>query len=501
MASGLVTIEQKKRNGKTPWYRSPKVIRHGVMAFFFLFLLHVAYDHQVKGGGPRGTPSVEAYCPFGGLESLYQFLTTGGFIRRIEPSSLILFIALMLLTLIASRGFCGWICPFGSVQEWLGLLGKKIFRKKYNPTGKWDRALRYLKYVILAIIIGFTWYLGTLVFRPYDPFLAFFHLGKGIDELPWAYGVLGVVIIGSLWIERFFCKYACPLGAVLGILGKVGLTKIHRDEADCKSCNLCQKKCHAHVDFLSTTTIRDAECNHCMDCVVDCPKPNVLTLRGPRWRFSHPVYATMLVAGLFLLVGASQMAGKWQTKPAMVSFTNAKGKPEPENIRGWMHLKEISEGFGVPLADLYRGTGLPASVPPTTRLNNIAKDYNLKFEPDKVREIVRAHLDGKPIVPPAAEKSPAAAAPAKPKAKEPGKKQDPQQHGSGEEPEVKGFMTLNEVAMKTGVPKDYLLKTLGLPATIDGRKPVREWMHEHGKTVQDLREAVVQFKKVAQRNQ
>lgn len=69
------------------------------------------------GGGPRGSASVEAYCPFGGLESLYQFLTTGGFIRRIEPAAVILFAALVLLTLLASRGFCGWICPFGSLQD------------------------------------------------------------------------------------------------------------------------------------------------------------------------------------------------------------------------------------------------------------------------------------------------------------------------------------------------------------------------------------------------
>jgi hypothetical protein len=126
------------------------------MIFFFLFLLHVAYDHQVKGGGPRGTPSVEAYCPFGGLESLYQFLTTGGFVRRIEPSAFIVFAALVVLTPFASRGFCGWICPFGSVQEWIGVLRKKLFKKRFNPTGAWDRRLRYLKYVILAVIIGVT---------------------------------------------------------------------------------------------------------------------------------------------------------------------------------------------------------------------------------------------------------------------------------------------------------------------------------------------------------
>jgi len=198
------------------------------MAFFFLFLLHVAYDHQAKGGGPRGTPSVKAYCPFGGIESLYQFLTTGGFIRRIEPSAMIMLADLVLLTLAFGRGFCGWIGPFGSIQEWLGLLGKRIFRKKFNPAGAWDRVLRYLKYVILAVIIALTWHMGTLLFRDYDPFLAFLHLGKGIDELPWAYAALGLVLIGSLYIERFFCKYACPLGAVLGILGRVGLTKEQR---------------------------------------------------------------------------------------------------------------------------------------------------------------------------------------------------------------------------------------------------------------------------------
>lgn len=476
-SSSLTQITCKPKRKK--WYQSPKVLRHSVMAFFFLFLLHVAYDHQVKGGGPRGTPSVEAYCPFGGLESLYQFLTTGGFVRRIEPSAMILFVALVLLTLVASRGFCGWICPFGSLQEWLGVLGRKIFRKRFNPTGKVDRALRYLKYVVLAVIMALTWHMGTLVFRDYDPFLAFFHLGKGIDELPWAYTVLGVVLLGSLYIERFFCKYACPLGAVLGILGKVGLTRVRRDPTDCKSCNLCQKKCHAHIDFLSTTTIRSAECNHCMDCVVDCPKPNVLSVRGPGWKFSHPVYASMLVAGLLLLIGTSQLAGKWQTKPPAVSFADKFGKLDPENIRGWMTLAEISSGYGIPTERLYAEAGIPKHVQPASRLNKVASTYRIKFEPDQVRTIVRNHLEGKPSG------VPVAARPAAPAGKD---------HGSEEEPEVKGFMTLNEISIKTGVPKEYLLKALNLPPDINGRLPVRDWMHDHGKSVGDLREAVTQYR-------
>jgi len=489
MSSGLINIGSKARPAAKKWYRSPKTLRHGVMAFFFLFLLHIAYDHQVKGGGPRGTPSIEAYCPFGGVENLYQFLTTGGFIRRIEPSAMIMFFALLLLTLLFSRGFCGWICPFGSVQEWLGLLGNKIFKKRFNPTGRWDGILRYLKYAVLAGIIVLTWHTGSLVFRNYDPFLAFFHLGRGVEELPWAYAALGVALLGSLYIERFFCKYACPLGALLGIAGKVGLTKVQRDAEGCNECNLCQKKCHAHVDFLSATIIRSAECNQCMDCVVDCPKPNVLSIRGPRLRFSHSVYALMLVAGLLLFVGTSQLAGKWQTKAAAPSYTNAGGRLDPDSIRGWMTLAEISTAYGLPVDQLCRSAGIPGQVPPSARLNTIARDYRVEFEADKVREVVRSFLAGKPVAPPPA---PVVGQAAKPGASE---EKGETHHKSGDgEQEIKGFMTLNEIALKTGVPKGYVLKSLGLPESTDGRKPVRDWMHEQGKSIQDLRDVVKQYR-------
>lgn len=467
----------------TPWYKSRKMVRHAVMLFFFLFLSHVAIEHLLKGGGPRGTPSVEAYCPFGGLESLYQFITTGGFIRRIEPSAMLLLVAVILLTLIASRGFCGWICPFGSLQEWVGMLGRRIFKKRFNPTGAWDRALRYLKYVILAVIISLTWHTGSLVFRDYDPFLAFFHFGKGIDEMPWAYAALGVTLVGSLIIERFFCKYACPLGAVLGIVGKIGLTKIERDPAGCKECNLCHQKCNARVDFLSSTSIRSAECNQCLDCVVDCPCPGVLSVKGPRWRLSHPGFAALLIVSLAVFVTTSKLSGKWRTKPEVISFTDPAGKLDPENIRGWMTLQEVSDGYNVPLERLYEACGIPARVPASTPLNRVAGEYEVEFRPDSMREYVREFVSGEAsgLEPRAGKKL----------RSEAGKKES---HAGGEGQEVRGFMTLNEISLKTGVPKDFLFTYLGVPSTIDPRKPVREWIHEHGKTIQDLRDAVAEYR-------
>jgi len=462
-----------------------RLVRHGVMLFFFLFLLHVAYDHQVKGGGPKGAPSVEAYCPFGGLENLYYFLTTGGYIRRIEPSAMIMFGALLVLTLLFSRGFCGWVCPFGSLQEWIGMLGRRIFKNRYNPTGRWERRLRYLKYVILLVIIALTWRLGALVFRAYDPFLAFFHLGQGIAEMPWAYAALGVVLIGSLKYERFFCKYACPLGAVIGILGKVGITKIHRASDGCKECNLCQKQCFAHIDFLKTDVITDAECNHCLDCTVHCPKPNVLTLRGLGWNLSHSAYAALLLTGLFAFIGTSKLAGYWRTKPEWVKLTNGAGRLDVEQIRGWMTLSEISSGYGIPLEELYRRAKIPTQVAAETRLNQVAKNYQIEFEAETVRDAVRNFLAtprgsdraGREAAKPASPQSEKSAAVTK-----------------GQEPEIKGYMTLNEVALKTGVPKEWLIRRLGLPANVDPRKPLREWMHDAGMSIQDVRQIVDDYR-------
>lgn len=489
------------RQAKSAWYRSPRVIHQVVMIFFFLFLLHVAYDHQVQGGGPKGTPSIEAYCPFGGVENLYQFLTTGGYIRHIEPSAMILMGAVLLLTLIFSRGFCDWICPFGSVQERLGLLGRKIFGKSYNPAGPWERRLRYLKYVGLGVIIVFTWRLGTLVFRPYDPFLAFFHLGNGFSEMPYAYAALGGVLLGSLKYGRFFCKYACPLGAVIGVTGKLGLTKIVRSDEGCKGCNLCQNKCFAHVDFLGTNTITDAECNHCMDFVVHCPRPNVLSLKGAGWSFSHGTYAALLVAGLLTTVGLSQMWGKWRTQAAMAGYTNAAGKPDPGQIRGWMTLADVGDGYRIPLQALYAGAKLPVAVDPATRLNQVGRKYKLDFEPDSIRKVVAATLGGS-----SEERAPEAApdpkAAGEPAEKAPGKAAEPQGRAeapgkaqAGGDAEVKGFMSLNEIADKTGAPPAFILKSLQISDPVDASLPVREWMHSRDKGIQDIRNAVAEYRK------
>jgi hypothetical protein len=142
----------------------------------------------------------------------------------------------------------------------------------------------------------------------------------------------------------------------------------------------------------------------------------------------------------------------------------------------------------------------------------VAKTYNLDFEPEALRETVAQMLVNKstpvsPVSQVAAAAGEPAAVPAKPAqlTTEPGRQprdaqkahtpKEPGSGGSAEDPEVKGFMTLNEIALKTGVPKDSILRKLELPQDIDGCTPVREWMHDRSKSIQDLRDAVEQYRK------
>lgn len=99
--------------------------------------------------------SLHAICPFGGVATLYEFITTGSFIQKIHNSSFILMILGVITALLLGTIFCGYLCPFGTFQEWIGKLGKKLFPKKYNQIvpKKLDHVLRYLRYVVLIMVL------------------------------------------------------------------------------------------------------------------------------------------------------------------------------------------------------------------------------------------------------------------------------------------------------------------------------------------------------------
>jgi polyferredoxin len=255
-----------------------------IQIFFFVLIAFIAVNHTLVENGGQGFPflaqaSVHALCPFGGVVTIYQYVTAGTYLPKIQPSSLVLMWVGLLLALLFGPVLCGWVCPFGTFQEWFGKLGRKLFRRKYNHfvhSGV-DRVLRYARYLVLVWVVYATAISASLIFADYDPYFALFHFWTG--EL--AIGglvLLGVTVVGSLFVERPWCKYACPYGALLGIFNLFRVFRIVRREGTCKACNACNNACPMNIPVSELTVVRDHQCITCMECTTEASCPAASTV-------------------------------------------------------------------------------------------------------------------------------------------------------------------------------------------------------------------------------
>lgn len=249
--------------------------RHIVQALFFVFISAFAVNRVFASSGAALLPflpsvSLHSVCPFGGVASVATLALNGTLVRKITEGTMIFSGTILLMTLILGPVFCSHVCPLGTLQEWIGRLGRKIFKKRYNTfiPGKLHNVLKYLKYVSLALVIWMTYDAARLVFANVDPYYAMYHFLTGTATTG-SLIVLGVTVTASLFMERPWCKYACPYGALLGLVGKLSPFKIRRDEGSCTGCTVCDNKCPMNIDLSCKKTIRDAQCIRCMDCVVD----------------------------------------------------------------------------------------------------------------------------------------------------------------------------------------------------------------------------------------
>jgi len=262
-----------------------KPIRTSIQIFFFILVLLISVGHALEETGVsipliKGA-SLHAVCPFGGVVSIYQYLTAGSFTQKIHESSFILMILVFLTAILFGPVFCGWICPFGSFQEWVGKIGRKIFKRKYNNfvPGKVDRILRYLRYAVLLWVIIMTAVSTKLVFSDYDPYYALFNFWTG-EVAVTGFIALGVILVLSLFVERPFCKYACPYGAVLGLSNLFRIFKIRRNKSTCISCAACADACPMNIEVSSAKNVLDHQCISCFACTSDdaCPVPETVLI-------------------------------------------------------------------------------------------------------------------------------------------------------------------------------------------------------------------------------
>lgn len=265
-----------------------RLVQFGV----FLFIAAIAVRHLLIGEtGTIITASWEAYCPMGGLETLYKYITTGGsFVSHAHLSNVIVLVAALAVALLARNAFCGWICPFGFIQDMVNSFSVfvqkrvpgirkavKTLKQRGAKLAVLDRYLRFLKYGVLIWAVGGAATYGFMVFRDYDPWAALWNL----LELSLAGGtvVLAVVLIASLFVERPWCRYACPLGAATGLLGSLSPFYLKREAESCKSCAVCTRACPMGLPVHTATTIKSVDCIGCLECVDECPREGALTLK------------------------------------------------------------------------------------------------------------------------------------------------------------------------------------------------------------------------------
>lgn len=266
--------------------RKPK-LRIIIQIFFFLLIALIAVNHTLAESG-KGIPlvaeaSLHGVCPFGGVVSIYNLLTAGTFVKKVHESSLVLMYIVFASALLMGPLFCGWICPFGTFQEWISRIGRKIFGKKHNRfiPYKYDKYLRFSRYLVLIWVLFMTARSGQLLFADIDPYYALFQFWTGEVAIS-GFIFLIVVALLSLFVERPFCKYFCPYGAVLGLFNLFRIIPLKRNAKTCISCGKCDKSCPMNIPVSTSGTVGDHQCISCYQCTSedgDCPVPATLEFR------------------------------------------------------------------------------------------------------------------------------------------------------------------------------------------------------------------------------
>ncbi len=349
--------------------RRASLVRWSILGIILVGSLVLNYLHSTGG---VIYPSVHAICPYGGVENLWAWLSARANISKIFSGTMVLFFLTAVFAAIFKRSFCGNVCPFGALQELITL----PFPKQRIPT-KADRPLRWLKYVILALSAVMAWVTATLWLSPFDPWAALAHIynpAEMLAEYTIGAAVLLLIVLASLFISRFFCKYLCPAGALYALVGKISPLRIERDPKTCIGCGECSRQCPMDIDVQHLETVRSGECISCMRCVDVCPGSGRMIAAKAGRRMLKPLAAIALsVAVFFGSLAILDAAGLYRVSlPSIESVAQGGERIRVDDLRGSMTVAEGAIYTGMTLEQFRTLMDIPASVPADTQLKSVA---------------------------------------------------------------------------------------------------------------------------------
>lgn len=301
------------RNKTSNWPKN--LLQWGSLAALVVFLSGLAAKVFTK----MPAPDPEAYCPMGGIQAFVTYLVRGSLPCSMSSLQILMGLALAAAVILFSKLFCAYLCPVGTIEDLLTKLRNKLKLISFRPRrGDFiDTLLRLVKYCLLFWIFYMTATASELFCKNLDPYYAVATGFKGEITLWMSIVTLALVILGGLFVDRFWCRYICPLGAasntlkfwlpialvvliyvVLQALGvhinwfwllaaiclvgyllevfkgdsRMQLLYVVKEENACTHCGLCNKKCPMAVDVdRSGAKVTSVDCMLCGECVNACP--------------------------------------------------------------------------------------------------------------------------------------------------------------------------------------------------------------------------------------
>lgn len=331
MATVTGQAPRRARRARTAFARRvadrSQLLRRAFQFFFIALNLWIGAEFYLfvryweSGGHTPFVPrpaGVEGWLPIAGLMNLKAWIETGR-APAIHPAAAILLGTFLLVSWLLRKSFCSWLCPIGTLSEYLWRVGRHVFGRNFRLPRWADIPLRSLKYLLLGF---FVWAIGGMSAAAIEAFMRSpYGLIADVKMLNFfrhlsttAAVVLAVLALLSLLVQNFWCRYLCPYGALVGLASLASPLRIRRDPVTCIDCARCAKACPAWLPVDRLLQVRSAECTGCLECVAVCPVAGALELGAPRRR---RVPAWAMAAGIALLfigvVGWAKLTGRWET--------------------------------------------------------------------------------------------------------------------------------------------------------------------------------------------
>lgn len=193
-------------------------------------------------------------------------LLIGGLYSLVRPA----FVVLLPLAFLAGNFFCGWFCPFGTIQEFLGKVGSLFIKKKFKMPLSLQRYLQYSRYVLAIIVLSHVAQ-QVVDLSAINAYKTFMRAATGVFAQTAAMTIMSGFLVAALFFDRPFCNYCCTEGVRYGVLSLGRIVTIKRNADACIGCKRCDKVCPMNIQVSANKQVRHAQCINCFQCLAACP--------------------------------------------------------------------------------------------------------------------------------------------------------------------------------------------------------------------------------------